>query len=78
MEFSLPRQEWRFVPSKLRAHTDRLGLKPAELAVLVGVSRPTVDGWLAGKWEPKGGALIALGDLFKIDPRELGEYRSKQ
>ena len=47
---------------------ERAGLQQKEVAVAVGVSRPTVSEWEHQKKDPSGERLQKLAELFKVDP----------
>ena len=45
----------------------RAGMQQKELALLVGVSRPTVSEWEHGKKDPSGERLRKLSQIFGVD-----------
>ena len=45
----------------------RSGMQQKELALLVGVSRPTVSEWEHGKKDPSGERLRKLAQIFNVD-----------
>lgn len=50
-------------PQDIKDLRKRLGLRPTELAVSVGVSENTVHQWESGRRQPGGSALILLHQL---------------
>lgn len=54
---------------------ERAGMQQKELALLVGVARPTVSEWEHGKKDPSGDRLRKLADLFEVDPGVVLGYR---
>ena len=54
---------------------ERAGMQQKELALLVGVARPTVSEWEHGKKDPSGDRLHKLADLFDVDPGVVLGYR---
>jgi repressor LexA len=46
---------------------ERSGMQQKELAILVGVSRPTVSEWEHGKKDPSGERLRKLSKIFNVD-----------
>ena len=46
---------------------ERAGMQQKELAILVGVSRPTVSEWEHGKKDPSGERLRKLSQIFNVD-----------
>lgn len=55
------------------------GMQQKEVAIAVGVSRPTVSEWEHGKKDPSGERLMNLAKLFDVDPGvilgyKIGEY----
>lgn len=54
---------------------ERAGMQQKELALLVGVARPTVSEWEHGKKDPSGDRLRKLADLFNVDPGVVLGYR---
>lgn len=44
------------------------GMQQKEVAIAVGVSRPTVSEWEHGKKDPSGERLMNLAKLFDVDP----------
>jgi len=55
---------------KLKALCGARGIAKSKLATELGVSRPTVYGWLAGQ-VPKGDHLLKLCAMLSVDPSEL-------
>lgn len=47
---------------------ERAGMQQKEVALAVGVSRPTVSEWEHQKKDPSGERLLRLAELFKVDP----------
>lgn len=47
---------------------ERAGMQQKEVALAVGVSRPTVSEWEHQKKDPSGERLLKLAELFKVDP----------
>lgn len=46
---------------------ERTGMQQKELAILAGVSRPTVSEWEHGKKDPSGERLRKLAQIFGVD-----------
>lgn len=44
------------------------GMQQKEVAIAVGVSRPTVSEWEPGKKDPSGERLMNLAKLFDVAP----------
>ena len=53
----------------------RAGMQQKELAISVGVSRPTVSEWEHGKKDPSGERLRRLSEIFNVDPGVILGYR---
>lgn len=51
----------------VRELRERAGMQQKELALLVGVSRPTVSEWEHGKKNPSGDRLRKLAEIFQVD-----------
>lgn len=47
---------------------ERAGMQQKEVALAVGVSRPTVSEWEHQKKDPSGERLLRLAELFRVDP----------
>ncbi len=45
----------------------KAGIQQKELAISIGVSRPTVSEWESGKKDPSGDRLKKLADFFGVD-----------
>jgi transcriptional regulator with XRE-family HTH domain len=45
----------------------RVGIQQKELAIAIGVSRPTVSEWESGKKDPSGERLKKLAAFFQVD-----------
>lgn len=45
----------------------KAGIQQKELAIVIGVSRPTVSEWESGKKDPSGERLQKLADYFGVD-----------
>lgn len=45
----------------------KAGIQQKELAIVIGVSRPTVSEWEQNKKDPSGDRLKKLADFFKVD-----------
>lgn len=45
----------------------RAGIQQKELAIAIGVSRPTVSEWESGKKDPSGERLKKLAAFFQVD-----------
>ena len=43
------------------------GIQQKELAISIGVSRPTVSEWESGKKDPSGDRLKKLAEFFEVD-----------
>lgn len=52
----------------------RAGMQQKELALLVGVSRPTVSEWESGKKNPSGERLRKLTEIFGVDAGTILGY----
>lgn len=48
-----------------------MGMQQKELAIAVGVSRPTVSEWEHQKKDPKGERLLRLAELFGVAPGSI-------
>lgn len=46
----------------------KAGMQQKELAIMVGVSRPTVSEWEHGKKNPSGERLRKISKIFNVDP----------
>lgn len=46
----------------------RAGMQQKDLAISVGVSRPTVSEWEHNKKDPSGDRLKRLSEIFGVDP----------
>jgi transcriptional regulator with XRE-family HTH domain len=44
------------------------GLSLDQLAKLMGMSPQTISMWRAARRQPSGQALVAIGELFEVDP----------
>ena len=53
----------------------RAGMQQKEVALAVGVSRPTVSEWEHQKKDPSGERLKKLAELFKVDPGLILGYQ---
>lgn len=51
----------------VRELRERAGMQQKELALLAGVSRPTVSEWEHGKKNPSGDRLRKLAEIFQVD-----------
>lgn len=60
--------EYRF---SLRAARAYAGLSLHEACEKVGVAYPTLQGWEAGKTEPKPSMIEKLGNLYGVDPKDI-------
>jgi DNA-binding Xre family transcriptional regulator len=56
--------------TQLKAICDKRGVSKTKLASQLGVSRPTVYGWLSGQI-PRGDHLLMLCSILGIDPNDL-------
>ena len=45
----------------------KAGIQQKELAIIIGVSRPTVSDWEANKKDPSGDRLKKLAEYFGVD-----------
>lgn len=45
----------------------KAGIQQKELAIIIGVSRPTVSEWESGKKDPSGTRLKKLAEYFDVD-----------
>ena len=54
---------------------ERAGMQQKELAILVGVARPTVSEWEHQKKDPSGDRLKKLSEIFSVDPGIILGYR---
>lgn len=52
----------------------RAGLQQKELAIMTGVSSPTVSDWENGKKNPSGERLKKLSEIFNTDPATILGY----
>lgn len=59
----------------VRELRQRAGMQQKELAIHIGVARPTVSEWEHGKKDPSGDRLKKLSELFKVDPGVILGYR---
>lgn len=53
----------------------RAGMQQKEVAIAVGVSRPTVSEWEHGKKDPSGDRVLKLAELFGVDPAIILGYK---
>lgn len=53
---------------------ERAGMQQKELAILIGVSQPTVSEWEHGKKDPSGDRLKRLSEVFCCEPGEILGY----
>ena len=53
----------------------RAGMQQKDLAISVGVSRPTVSEWEHNKKDPSGDRLKKLSEIFHVDPGVILGYR---
>lgn len=53
----------------------RAGMQQKEVAIAVGVSRPTVSEWEHGKKDPSGDRVLKLAELFDVDPAIILGYK---
>lgn len=53
--------------NKVKELRQRAGMQQKELAILLGVSRPTVSEWEHGKKDPSKDRLIKLSQVFNVD-----------
>ena len=54
---------------------ERAGIQQKELAIIAGVSRPTVSEWEHQKKDPSGERLQRLADFFGVDPSVVLGYK---
>ena len=54
---------------------ERAGMQQKEVAIAVGVSRPTVSEWEHQKKDPSGERLQRLAELFDVDPSVVLGYK---
>lgn len=54
---------------------ERAGMQQKELALLVGVARPTVSEWEHGKKDPSGDRLRKLAEIFHTDAGVILGYQ---
>jgi transcriptional regulator with XRE-family HTH domain len=74
----MPRKGVRgFSSSLLRKARADAGLRPDELARLLGVSRQAVTTWESGKSKPSPGMLRALADALRVRPADLAPIREE-
>ena len=59
----------------VRELRQRAGMQQKELAISVGVARPTVSEWEHGKKDPSGERLRKLSEIFNVDPGVILGYR---
>lgn len=59
----------------VRELRQRAGMQQKELAISIGVARPTVSEWEHGKKDPSGDRLKKLSELFHVDPGVILGYR---
>ena len=59
----------------VRELRQRAGMQQKELAISVGVARPTVSEWEHGKKDPSGECLRKLSEIFNVDPGVILGYR---
>lgn len=52
----------------------RAGMQQKELALMAGVSRPTVSEWEHNKKDPSGDRLKRLSEIFQVDPGVILGY----
>lgn len=56
----------------------RAGMQQKDLAISVGVSRPTVSEWEHNKKDPSGDRLKKLSEVFRVDPGVILGYRQQE
>lgn len=49
----------------------KAGIQQKELAIIIGVSRPTVSEWESGKKDPSGERLKKLAEYFGVDQLKI-------
>lgn len=60
--------------NRVRELRIRAGMQQKELAILAGVSHPTVSDWETGKKNPSGERLKKLTSIFKVDAATILGY----
>lgn len=60
--------------NRVRELRKRAGMQQKELAILVGVSKPTVSEWELNKKNPSGERLIKLTKIFGVDAGTILGY----
>jgi len=65
------RPDWRSLAPRLRDARTRAGLTVEEASVRSGVDRGSLYAYEGGRTEPKAVALLALCNVYALDPREL-------
>ena len=61
--------------NSVRELRQRAGMQQKDLAISVGVSRPTVSEWEHNKKDPSGDRLKRLSEIFNVDPGVILGYR---
>ncbi len=61
---------YRFSPSWLRVHRDRIAVSAADYAKLIGVSSLTIYNWEHEKTRPRAKQIAALAEVRKLGKRE--------
>jgi len=56
----------------------RAGMQQKELALMAGVSRPTVSEWEHNKKDPSGDRLKRLSEIFGVDPGVILGYTPRK
>jgi len=52
--------------NKVKELRERMGIQQKELAIMVGISRPTVSEWEHQKKDPSGERLFKLSQIFGV------------
>lgn len=59
---------------RIKEALEARNMKPAELSVLTGISKPSISCWLNGKYEPKQEALYNMGKALDVAEMWLAGY----
>lgn len=64
--------------NRVKELRERRGLQQKQLALEIGVSRPTVSEWEHGKKDPSGERLLKLAEFFNCEPGTILGYMDER
>lgn len=68
-----PEATFRFSPTRLHAHRQRLELSQVQMGKLLGVSTPSIAKWEEGKTRPRKVNMPSIAGLRKLTRRSAAE-----